>query len=451
MIRFKRGFEVVLISGALGGLPLRVAAEEAGIDAISAAMKFANLMSAGDYVEAHQLLNPLMTRGLRPIDLDLSWHTQAFSYGRFRSFGEASQSQSASDAIVEIPVKWERGERTLTVVIGRNGTVDGFSWGWEDPEKKPGMPVPDPLLKEIRVAVGEAPWKVAGILTMPANGSPRAGVVFVQDTGQNDADLTYRMPKPYRDLAAGLGQLGIASLRYDQRTLKHAAKIDFDKLKVREEIVEDALAAWKVMREREELKDRPLYLLGFGRGGTLLPEIAGSLEGVAGIILLSAVSRPTEEALTDQMEYLSGLVADEELKQGFASALDRLAELKKRSLAPEDMLFDLTASYWYDLMDRDAEVAIGRAASFPGRILVVQGGRDFEVTDEDFRGWQNGLSKHADATFKMFEDLNHVFAKGQDKSNPEEYTIPKEFSRQAITFIAEWILRPVGKTAEKSP
>jgi alpha-beta hydrolase superfamily lysophospholipase len=74
-------------------------------------------------------------------------------------------------------------------------------------------------------------------------------------------------------------------------------------------------------------------------------------------------------------------------------------------------------------------------------LLILQGGRDFQVTEADFDRWQKALGSHPGVTFKLYPDLNHLFIVGKDKSTPAEYEHPGHVAESVITDIADWILK----------
>jgi fermentation-respiration switch protein FrsA (DUF1100 family) len=73
------------------------------------------------------------------------------------------------------------------------------------------------------------------------------------------------------------------------------------------------------------------------------------------------------------------------------------------------------------------------------RLLVLQGARDYQVTTQDFAGWQAALSGRANAKLILYPDLNHLFMAGTGKSTPAEYEQPGHVDKQAIADIATWI------------
>lgn len=76
----------------------------------------------------------------------------------------------------------------------------------------------EPDYVETDVTVGQAPYTLEGVLAMPKEASeetPVPACVFVHDFGAYDRDLTMGQTTFFADLAGALGEMGVASLRYD--------------------------------------------------------------------------------------------------------------------------------------------------------------------------------------------------------------------------------------------
>ena len=71
--------------------------------------------------------------------------------------------------------------------------------------------------REVSFTSGDA--SIPGTLCLPRNaGGKLPIIVMVQGSGPNDRDETIGPNKPFADIAHGLAEQGIASLRYDKRT-----------------------------------------------------------------------------------------------------------------------------------------------------------------------------------------------------------------------------------------
>ena len=74
-------------------------------------------------------------------------------------------------------------------------------------------------------------------------------------------------------------------------------------------------------------------------------------------------------------------------------------------------------------------------------MLVLQGGRDYQVTLADFEGWKRAVGACPYATLKLYAPLNHLFIAGEGRSMPEEYLRAGHVDPQVVSDIAEWISR----------
>ena len=81
--------------------------------------------------------------------------------------------------------------------------------------------------KEISISIGEGK-ELPGTLILPDGEGPFPVVVFVHGSGPSDRDETINGNKPFKDLAEGLAEKGIASYRYDKRTYVYQKEAAMD-------------------------------------------------------------------------------------------------------------------------------------------------------------------------------------------------------------------------------
>jgi alpha-beta hydrolase superfamily lysophospholipase len=93
-------------------------------------------------------------------------------------------------------------------------------------------------------------------------------------------------------------------------------------------------------------------------------------------------------------------------------------------------------SYWADLNAYDAAAA---AAKLSLPMLILQGGRDYQVTQQDLSRFKVALAGHANATVRELPRLNHLFMAGEGKSRPEEYDRPSHVDGEVIDAIAAFV------------
>jgi len=98
--------------------------------------------------------------------------------------------------------------------------------------------------------------------------------------------------------------------------------------------------------------------------------------------------------------------------------------------------YGASLKYWFDLKKYNP---VRTASSLCCPLLILQGGRDYQVTKEDFQGWQVGLKNNPQVTFKLYPSLNHLFFHGKGPSSPLEYEKNDHVALEVIENITQWI------------
>ncbi len=349
--------------------------------------------------------------------------------------------------IAIVTCRFEKGQLDVKVVYDSQDKVTGLWFTPTAPPESLPPPYADPKsFAEEEVTVGSGWWTLPGTLTRPVGKGPFPAVVLVHGSGPNDRDETIGPNKPFRDLAWGLATQGIAVLRYEKRTKQHQLKmaLAMDSLTVQEETVDDAVAAIATLRAAEKIDTKGIFVLGHSLGGMLVPRIAEGGKDVAGFVVFAGTSRPLEDILLEQMGYifsLSGEVSKKD-RDTLATIREQVARVKSADLSKDtpasELPLGVPPAYWLDL--RGYEPA-NQAAQMKKPLLVMQAGRDYQVTMDDYALWKQALSGKPNVEFKIYPKCNHLFIEGVGQCTPAEYANPGYVAKAVIDDIADWIRR----------
>ena len=422
-------------------------AQEGGTDRSADAKAFVSLLTANDFSKATGMFDETMRKALPETKLRDTWEALSQQAGAFqRQEGTRTTRVQAYD-VVFVTCAFERARLDVKVVFDGRGRVAGlfFVPAPAGPIDAPAAYITPGAYHEREVTIGSGTWAVPGTLTLPNGAGPFPAVLLVHGSGPQDRDETIGANKPFRDIAWGLASKGVAVLRYEKRTKAHGADLNPLPLPftVKEETIDDAVAAVDLLRTTPEIDEGRVYVLGHSLGGMLMPRILAASKGTAGGIILAGTTRPLEDVITEQTNYLSlldGQKSAEEQRQidAVQALANRVKQLNENDAQNAELLFGAPASYWLDLRKYDPVEAV-RATQQP--LLVLQGERDYQVTMKDFDRWKAALSARTDVHLKSYPGLNHLFFEGKGPANPGEYDVPGHVAEQVITDIAAWINR----------
>jgi dienelactone hydrolase len=439
-------FWVLQLSG-----PLAAQDHPAAPDRTAAARSILSLLAARDFGAVVERFDATMRQAMPEPKLAETWDALVGQVGAFASQGQATPDRVQGFDRVTIASTFARATLDVRLVFDHEGLLSGL---WFAPHAPSPSPTPPPYadtgsFREADVRVGHGELALPGTLTLPTSAGRYPAVVLVHGSGPHDRDETIGPNRPFRDLAWGLASRGIAVLRYDKRTMVHASLIARNPagFTLREETVDDALAAIDLLRSTAGVDASRLFVIGHSLGGMLAPRIAGRDPGIAGLIILAGSTRPLDDILIAQHQYLARLddsvTADEE--QRLADLQRDLAEVRALSAvdrASPALILGAPPSYWLDLRAYDPVATAGRLTQ---PMLILQGGRDYQVTMEDFQGWETGLADRADVRLRVFPALNHLFMAGTGVASPAEYQIPGHVAREVIQAITDWINPDAGR------
>ena len=297
---------------------------------------------------------------------------------------------------------------------------------------------------ELSVPVPVLNGSLPGTLTLPAGDGPFPAVILVHGSGPNNRDEAVGNVKPFRDLADGLAEKGIAVFRYDKRTFVYGAEMATDPaVTLIEETVEDAAEAVKILSGQEMIDASRIYVLGHSLGATAIPAIAEQLEQddarAAGFILMAPAARTLDELMREQYDFLYSLmpeISDEqqEEKDNLFAELDKFKDLDE--LPDDSQIAGAYVPYWrwMELYD-----VLGEAEKIGEPCLLLQGEEDYQVTMEDFNLWKDAVGDKPNWKLISYPGLVHVFIPGEKSEGAAVYMKDEHIDPKVIGDIAEFV------------
>ena len=369
---------------------------------------------------------------------------QLASLGAVQEISPAYEGEVRGYKAFFIPCVFQAMSADLVLVV-QDGAVAGlstaaYSGGPKEEKTEPdafdsldlALPVP---------SLGELP----GTLTVPKGEGPFPAVILLQGSGPSDRDETIGSLKPFRDIAEGLAEQGVAVYRFDKRTYVFGAELSVKKdISLADEYLEDAVNAVRLLAEQEKIDPDRIWVLGHSLGGTAIPAIARELKQApvkaCGFIMMAASARPLDVVMREQYDFLYSLlpeVTEEQQaeKDALFAELDRLQDLD--SLTEDDTIAGVYASYWKWLAAYDALQA-AREITEPA--LLLQGEEDYQATMEDFGIWQQALGDRENWTLITYPGLTHVFMPGEKSEGATAYARDGKVQDKVIRDIADFIL-----------
>ena len=303
-------------------------------------------------------------------------------------------------------------------------------------------------MKQESIVLGKnTRFPLKGMLTLPEGSGPFPAVVLVHGSGSSNMDEKVGKLTPFKDIALGLAERGVASIRYDKRSYAHGLRMVLDKgrpITVWEETIEDALLAAALLRSDHRIG--PVFLLGHSMGAMLAPRIECTGGDFAGLILLAGTPRRLEEVLLEQtreamadMPGFTRKIAFKQLKK-LEKTFDGLYDLPDEAAKAKKVGGGTTLYYFKDMGQPTVADWLAKTHK---PMLILQGERDFQVkASVDFAMYKELLGDRENVTFRLYPGLNHAFVTARFDSIAQakkEFTPERHIGPEVLDDIADWI------------
>ncbi|MBS4190474.1 alpha/beta hydrolase [Bacillus sp. FJAT-49705] len=433
----------------------RVSAEETikEIDYEQRAKEFVELARANNWDAAYQQLSKNLQSVLSKDLLNSYWTNLLNSYGKIIETKFKDLKIDGVHTKATFSMTAEKGPFELVILFNSEGKVDEFYTDMVyQPNNflNPSYNHPENYTEK-QITIGEGEFSLPGVLTIPKGKGPFPVVVLVHGSGAHDMDETMYSIKPFRDIAVGLANEGVAVLRYDKRTKVHPIKSSLKPMfSIQEETVLDANLAVEKLKSLPEIDSKNIFVLGHSQGAFALPLIINNdkkqdIKGVIGAagpagkfqdLLLWQLDQAVERA--EKMNMSKEQI--EAMMEQFAPLKESLALLNDPKYSKENLpaVFKIGNPYWwFDIRDYiPAELA--KEQTVP--TLLLQGGKDIQVPASELDSWKTELKQRDNVEYKIYPDMYHMLADFPGQPNGQtEYMTPSNVSQQFISDIAKWV------------
>ena len=373
--------------------------------------------------------------------LEGMWGTIPKYMGEYKGYSTIESTKKDSIDVVAVRCEFEKTKMDLQFGFNDNKKIVGMYF--VPPKSKTAYVTPDYVQQnkyyETKIAVKTGTFSMPGALCVPNNIKNPPVVILLAGSGPNDKDESLGPNKALKDFALGLASNGIATYRYDKRTLVYGK--DMKEADLNSEVIEDAISAAAMLKKNPDFKTSKIFIVGHSLGAMCAPLIASKSKQINGIVLLAGNARPLEDVVLEQYNYIFGLDSlDASEKKELVEYTHKMKTVKDQKLLktakPEDLPLNADSHYWQSLANYN-QLQVAKKVKQP--ILVLQGERDYQVTMVDFNLWKQNLSDNPKNQFVSYPILNHLFMKGEGKATPDEYEKQGNVEEKVILDIANWI------------
>jgi len=304
--------------------------------------------------------------------------------------------------------------------------------------------------EDVRIRRGDI--EIAGTITKKKGSEGRLpAIFFVSGSGPQDRDgMSSGIDLGTREILDHLTTRGFLVLRVDDRGAGESSPLPTDASFL--DLVADAETCLEFLAKRADVDSQRIVLIGHSEGGQTAPILATRHPKIAAVVLMAAPGRPILDVILDQNRLgleASGLDAEAvELKlKSVRAFLTRLAsdEAIDPALLDAEERAALPSRAW--IRSHAQQDPIATIAKVRCPVLVLQGGKDFQVSPEhDARALEKALveAQNPDHELRVFADLDHLFKKTPgEKSELGDYWKVRPVDAEFLSVLATWLEKRV--------
>lgn len=400
-----------------------------------------------EFDQVYQLLDPAtMQRQISADELEMMWDGFIEKYDSIQTVHEPDVKKKDTLWVSETKIDFVKKSFILQLSFNKEGVICGLFLRNINLPYSPPAYVNTLSFYEQKLTIAAKGIVNEGVLSVPKTSSMPPLVIIVGGSGPTSMDATSGSNKPYKDLAWGLASKGVAVYRYNKRTCNKENLIKQDLLTfgLKEEYADDLKALIQYFQRSGKIDPERIYILGHSQGGFMLPYFAKENNSkIKGYISLAGNFSTIAEMLPYQFRYLQSLSSDTAVVQAYNAYIAKAGYMQRNATnpkaSPDSMISGMTVHYMLDMEKNKPANLVKYISAKP--VLLIQGGRDYQVPVTELELWKNALRNSCCATFKTFDKLNHLMLEGEGISGPAEYSIPSNIPEYVPGLISEWILQ----------
>lgn len=356
------------------------------------------------------------------------WNTTTEKFGKFQKIYKSIKTENSQYTTVIEILQYENDGLQVVFSFNSDGEIEDL---YIKAYTILSSLMSNNTFEETAIQIGSGGYLLDGILTMPKNVKNPPVVILVQDSGQADLNETTGTVhnKPFQDIAWGLAEKGIATIRYNQRFYQYP-QLYSKTSTIQDEVLNDVGSAVQYAKSSPLINAKKIIILGSGLGGMLTPKMAQDNKDVEEIVIMAGSPRKLEDIIVDRTKKAG--VTDEQ-----AVKLEEQAEQIKNLTSQDDTdILGENSHYWYSVNQIDTP-GIAKQLTIP--ILILQGSDDIEIdADTDYDQWKSLLGSQKNVTFHLYDGLNHLFMQSNGKTDATEYDLAGHVDDSVIADIAKF-------------
>jgi hypothetical protein len=315
-------------------------------------------------------------------------------------------------------------------------------------------------IQEVDIVFQSDGFQLSGTVTLPQDAeAPVPAVLLLGDAGyvdRNGNGLGINV-NFFKVLAHRLAARGIGSLRYDKRGVgKSEGKIYKASF---QDLVTDAFEALKFLRDRPEIDETRVFLLGHGEGAEIAALVASQQSAIKGLILVAGPGRPLDQIRLDRIRLQGELLqwSPEKLKEALKWEEGFIAFVKQSQGEWEDYSFEqvkevlpwldrqrfavmkVFALSWYRQHFFHDPAATLRGVNVP--LLLIHGDKDHLYPVEEAERLAKAAEEGGNPSVQVqtIANLNHLM-RPSERISFTDFNLEEPVDERVLRIIEEWVL-----------